>query len=272
MSYDDDNRGYPQQGRDAGRERGAYTPPTDDDLPFNRGGYDARRAPSSKSPPLTLIISVVVLLAIVIGIILAYTMGGSRKEGQMPAAVGTPVETMKVDSPLDAQPVNPEAGISVYRDTPEAEAATPTLTEGPEAVLPRPAPSADTQAAAPAPLAPAPARPAPTPAPAPAPAAVAPKPAAPVAAPAPAPAPAAAATGTSRVQIGAFSSREQAEQQYSAAAGRHGGLTAGARRQIEAVERDGKTLYRTSFGGLSRERATTLCNAIKASGGTCFVG
>lgn len=271
MSYDDDNRGYPQQGRDPGRERGAYTPPTDDDLPFSRSGYDPRRGPSSKAPPLTLIISVVVLLAIIIGIVLAFTMGGARKDGQMPPAVGTEVTTMKVDSPLDAQPVNPEEGVGLYRDTPETEPAVPTLTEGPEAVLPRPAPSpepvaAPTPAPAPAPVAPAPAPKAASPAPAPAAPAPAPK-----ATPAPAPAPA-AATGNSRVQIGAFSSREQAESQYSAAAARHGALTSGARRQIEAIERDGKTLYRTSFGGLSRERATSLCNAIKASGGSCFVG
>ncbi|WP_292051541.1 SPOR domain-containing protein, partial [Brevundimonas sp. UBA5866] len=101
---------------------------------------------------------------------------------------------------------------------------------------------------------------------------VAPAPA-PKAAPAPAPAPApAAATGTNRVQIGAFSSREQAEREYASAASRHGALTSGTRQQIEAIERDGKTLYRTSFGGMSRERATALCNAIKASGGSCFVG
>ncbi|WP_297800577.1 SPOR domain-containing protein [uncultured Brevundimonas sp.] len=274
MSYDDDNRGYPQQGRDPrgpGPERGAYTPPTDDDLPFSRSGYDPRRAPASKSPPLTLIISVVVLLAIIIGIIVAYTMGGSRKDGQMPPAVGTSADMMKVEAPLDAQPVNPEDGIRVYRDTAETDTATPTLTEGPEEVLPRPTPSSEplatpnpTPAPAPAPAAaPKATTPAPTPAPAPAPKAT----------PAPQPAPApAAATGNSRVQIGAFSSREQAEAQYSAAASRHGGLTSGARRQIEAIERDGKTLYRTSFGGLSRERATSLCNAIKASGGSCFVG
>ena len=57
MSYDDDHRGNPN----AGRERGAYTPPTDDDLPFERRSYDPRRAPAAaKSPPITLIISAVV--------------------------------------------------------------------------------------------------------------------------------------------------------------------------------------------------------------------
>ena len=43
MSYDDDHRGNPN----AGRERGAYTPPTDDDLPFERRSYDPRRAPAA---------------------------------------------------------------------------------------------------------------------------------------------------------------------------------------------------------------------------------
>jgi hypothetical protein len=60
MSNEDPYR--PNQGRD----RGAYTPPTDDDLPFNRGGYDARRpgggGGGAKAPPMTLIISGVVLL------------------------------------------------------------------------------------------------------------------------------------------------------------------------------------------------------------------
>ncbi|RYG09254.1 MAG: SPOR domain-containing protein, partial [Caulobacteraceae bacterium] len=46
MSHDDN--------RPDSRDRGAYTPPTDDDLPFNRGGgYDARRAPPTKAPPVT---------------------------------------------------------------------------------------------------------------------------------------------------------------------------------------------------------------------------
>ena len=38
MSHEDPYRPNP------GRDRGAYTPPTDDDLPFNRQGYDPRRS------------------------------------------------------------------------------------------------------------------------------------------------------------------------------------------------------------------------------------
>jgi len=111
MSYDDDHRGNPN----AGRDRGAYTPPTDDDLPFTRGGYDPRRAPAAKSPPITLIISAVVLLLLIVAVVVFYR-SGVRSSTDAPPAVGTPVESMKVEAPLDAQPVDPEADIRVYRD------------------------------------------------------------------------------------------------------------------------------------------------------------
>ena len=43
MSYDDNNRNDP--------DRGAYTPPDDDDLPFRRGGFDARGGANSGVSP-----------------------------------------------------------------------------------------------------------------------------------------------------------------------------------------------------------------------------
>ena len=57
MSFEDDNK----------PGRGAYTPPTDDDLPFRRNSYDPRSGRNvgsggGKAPPVTLIISAVVLL------------------------------------------------------------------------------------------------------------------------------------------------------------------------------------------------------------------
>ncbi|WP_406852061.1 SPOR domain-containing protein [Brevundimonas sp. BH3] len=280
MSYDDDNRGYPQNGqqngRDQGRDRGAYTPPTgDDDLPFNRSGYDPRRAPASKSPPLTLIISAVVLLLLVVAVALFYR-SGLRSSTDAPPAVGTPVETMKVESPLDAQPVDPEEGIRVYRDTAAPEGVTPTLTPGPEEVLPRPAPSLEAPApvsATPPPAPKAVTQPAPvTTAPAPVKAApVTTAPAAPKAATPASPAPA-AASGSSRVQIGAFSSRAIADQQYASVAGRHGQYASGATKGVEAVTLpNGNIVYRTTFNGLSRERANAFCAAIKSSGGDCLV-
>ena len=267
MSYDDDHRGNPNAGPNAGRDRGAYTPPTDDDLPFTRGGYDPRRAPAAKSPPITLIISMGVLMALIIALAYMWGTSGSRKSGDVPPAVGTPVESMKVEAPLDAQPVDPEADIRVYRDGGAPTDAAPTFTPGPEEVLPRPAPatpaapveSSTLPPAAPAtkaPAAPAPATPAPA-----------------TKAPAPAPAPAPAATGgTSGVQIGAFSSTAIADREYAAVAARFGQYASGAEKRVQEVTAaNGSTVYRTTFTGMSRDRAVAFCNALKAAGRDCIV-
>lgn len=265
MSYDDDHRGNPN----AGRERGAYTPPTDDDLPFERRSYDPRRAPAAKSPPITLIISAIVLLLLIVAVVVFYR-SGVRSSTDAPPAVGTPVESMKVEAPLDAQPIDPEAGVRVYRDGGEAADAVPTFTPGPEAVEPRPAP---------APIAPPVAANALPPA---APAAVAPTPVAPAkpapVAPAPVakapatPAPAPAAGGSSGVQIGAFSSTAIADREYAAVAARFGSFASGAEKRVQEVTAaNGSTVYRTTFTGMSRERAVAFCNALKAAGRDCIV-
>ncbi|PQZ83307.1 MULTISPECIES: SPOR domain-containing protein [unclassified Brevundimonas] len=263
MSYDDDHRGNPN----AGRERGAYTPPTDDDLPFERRSYDPRRAPAAKSPPITLIISAIVLLLLIVAVVIFYR-SGVRSSTDAPPAVGTPVESMKVEAPLDAQPIDPEAGVRVYRDGGEATDAVPTFTPGPEAVEPRPAP---------APVAPPVAATALPPA---APAVVAPAPVAPAkSAPVtPAPAvkapatPAPAAGGSSGVQIGAFSSTAIADREYAAVAARFGQYASGAEKRVQEVTAaNGSTVYRTTFTGMSRERAVAFCNALKAAGRDCIV-
>ena len=246
MSNEDPYR--PNQGRD----RGAYTPPTDDDLPFNRGGYDARRAggggAGSKAPPMTLIISAVVLLLLII-VVVVYYRAGPRSSNDAPPAVGTPVVVMKADAPLEAQPVDPEAGIDVY-DAAEAPTAAPTFTPPPETAQPRPAP-----------------RPAGTTAP------VAPRPT-PVTPPPAKTEPRAPATvgGTSGVQIGAFSTPSLADREFAAMVGRYPQFTAGAEKRVQEVTAsNGSTVYRTTVTGLSRDQATSLCNAIKAAGGDCFV-
>ena len=260
MSYDDDHRGNPN----AGRERGAYTPPTDDDLPFERRSYDPRRAPAAKSPPITLIISAVVLLLLIVAVVIFYR-SGVRSSTDAPPAVGTPVESMKVEAPLDAQPIDPEAGVRVYRDGGEAVGAAPTFTPEPEAVAPRPAPQplpvAPTALPPAAPAAAAPAKPAP----------VSPAPA-PKATPAPAPAAPAAAGGSSGVQIGAFSSTAIADREYAAVAARFGSFASGAEKRVQEVTAaNGSTVYRTTFTGMSRERAVAFCNALKAAGRDCIV-
>ncbi|RZJ30737.1 MAG: SPOR domain-containing protein [Brevundimonas sp.] len=246
MSHEDPYRPNP------GRDRGAYTPPTDDDLPFDRAGYDPRRGGPSggggggggKAPPLTLIISAVVLLLLIIAVVVYYR-AGSRSSEDAPPAVGAPVGEMKADAPLDAQPVNPEAGIDAYAggDSPTEE---PTFVPPPETVQPRPLPQPET-------VAPPVIRPTP-----------------PVEKTEPAPPP--AAGGASGVQIGAFSTPAIAEREYGQVVGRYPSLTRGASRRVQEVtSSSGSTLYRTTVTGLSREQATALCSAIKADGDDCIV-
>jgi hypothetical protein len=242
MSNEDPYR--PNQGRD----RGAYTPPTDDDLPFNRGGYDPRGGAGggggAKAPPMTLIISAAVLVLLIIAVVVYYR-AGPRSSEDAPPAVGRPVTQMTADAPLDAQPIDPEAGIDVYDQT-EVSSAAPTFTPPPEAVQPRPAPR-PVEAATPA-----------TPRPAPAPATPT--------------RPAPAVGGSSGVQIGAFSTPGIADREFATIIGRYPQFTAGADKRVQEVTAsNGSTVYRTTVTGLSRDQASSLCNAIKAAGGDCFL-
>ncbi len=258
MSFDDDNK----------PGRGAYTPPTDDDLPFRRNSYDPRSGRNvgsggGKAPPVTLIISAVVLLLLIVAVIFFYR-SGMRASTDAPPAVGQPVGEMKTAAPIDAQPIDPAEGVRVYRDEAETTDAPVTFTPPPEAPQPRPA---------------APPTAAPTgqglpPANTATPAAPAPRPTTPAPAPVAAPATKAPAAtgGSASVQIGAFSSTEIADREYAAVAGRFGAYASGAEKRVtEVTSSSGSTLYRTAFSGLSRERAVAFCNALKAAGRDCIV-
>ncbi len=243
MSYDDDHRP---------RDRGAYTPPTDDDLPFNRGGYDPRRAPPQKAPPVTLLVSAGVLLVLIIAVVLFYR-SGLRSSTDAPPAVGTPVAQMKVEAPIEAQPIDPEAGVGLYDETSETPTA-PEFAPPPETPLPRPAPRPiETAEKAETP------RPA-TPAPATRPAAETPAPAA------------TGAGGNAAVQIGAFSSTAIADREYAAVAARFPQFARNATKRVQEVTAsNGSTVYRTTFTGLSAADARAFCAAIQAGGGDCLV-
>jgi hypothetical protein len=251
-------------------ERGAYTPHTDEPLAF-----DARRPVRGSRPfPLTLIISGVVLLTLIVAIALIYR-GGVRAPNEAPQPVGEPAGQMKGPAPLDAQPADPAAGLQIYRSEGQAEeGATPNFAPPPEEPQPRPAPStAPVQSAGlpPAQTAPA-AQPAPTPPPAKAPPAATPAPApAKVVTPPAAPAPAASG-GAAAVQIGAFSSAALADKGWNDAARIAPGAAAGKGKRVEQIERDGKTLFRTSVTGFaSRSEAQAFCDALKGAGKSCFV-
>lgn len=241
MSHEDPYR--PTGGGD--RDRGAYTPPTDDDLPFQRNSYDARRVGGGqgggKAPPVTLIISGAVLLLLIIAVVVFYR-SGLRSSTDAPPAVGTPIGDLKVEAPLDAQPVDPAAGVSVY-GPPSEIPADPTFIAPPEEVQPRPtAPATPAPAVvAPAPVTKTETRPA-------------------------------ATGGSSIVQIGAFSTPGIADREYSAVAARFPQFAAGATKRVQEVTgSNGSTLYRTTFAGLSRDDARAFCAAIKAGGGDCLV-
>jgi hypothetical protein len=249
MSFEDDPRS---------RERGAYTPPTDDDLPFRRGGgYDARGprrtgGGGAGGPPVTLIVSALVLLLLIVAVVVFYR-AGARSSTDAPPAVGQPVGAMKVEAPVEAQPIDPEAGIRVYRDGEASTEEVPTFTPPPETPLPRPtAPVAATPPAAKA--------------------APAPRPATPAAPVEKAEAPAPAAGGSSAVQIGAFSSTALADREYAAVAARFPQFAQGAGKRVQEVTAsNGSTVYRTTFTGLSRERATAFCAALRGAGRDCLV-
>ena len=241
MSYDDDNRP---------RERGAYTPPTDDDLPFRRngGGFDARRGPPAKAPPVTLLVSAGVLVVLIIAVVLFYR-SGLRSSTDAPPAVGTPVTQMKVEPAEEAQPIDPEAGVGLYEETDDVS-TPPVSAPPPETPLPRPA----------APVATTPARPPVTP---------------PATRSTPVETPAPVATGgggSAAVQIGAFSSTALADREYAAMAARFPSFARNATKRVQEVTAsNGSTVYRTTFTGLSAADARAFCAAIQAGGGDCLV-
>jgi len=255
--------------------RGAYTPPTDAPLSF-----DARQPVRGSRPlPMTLIISAVVLATLVVAVLLIYK-GGVRGPNEPPRTVGEPITQMKAaPAPGTAQPTDPASGLQIYRnDTPEA---SPTFAAKPEEPLARPAVPAPTppvqsatlQPAKPATPASVPIAPAPKPAAKPqtieglATAAVSPKASAPAA-----PAPAATAGGPASVQIGALSSTALADKAWNDAARIAPGMAAGKGKRVEAIDKNGTTLYRTAVTGFaSRAEAKAFCDALTAAGKSCFV-
>jgi hypothetical protein len=81
-----------------------------------------------------------------------------------------------------------------------------------------------------------------------------------------------AKSGVAAVQIGAVSSSALADKTWNDAVALAPGLAAGKGKGVEKVEKDGKTLYRTSVTGFaSRDAAAAFCAKLKAAGKACFV-
>jgi len=255
--------------------RGAYTPQTDAPLAF-----DARhsRGPGDRPPPLTLIVSGVILLVLVLGAIVFFVRSAGDGSGVVPNA-GQSIDTLKT-APTDvpeAKAVDQQGlQIGYAEGTPLPEQSTPagaapTFAARPEAPAARPAPTTTTSAPVVAqPISPSPAAKAsasmPTPKPAEAPRPVAKVEPKAVVTPAPRP-----SSGPS-VQIGAFSSDAQAEQSWNGVASRVPGRIAGKTLRVEKAEVDGKIYHRALVGGFtSGADADSFCAALKAQGGDCSV-
>ena len=188
-------------------ERGAYAPPTDAPLAFE-GRQPVRGA---RPFPLTLVVSVLVLLGLAAAIFVFYRSGVRQAAGP-PQAVGASVGGLKAPASADAQPQDAAAGLEIYRSesgqppqmvpqqgpqfTPGPEQPAARAAGGPPVVVkPAPAGPAPTATSLPPAQPAAPAlRPAQNPPPAPVAAAPALKPAPPAPAPKPAPKPTVAAT------------------------------------------------------------------------------
>ncbi|HWE46832.1 MAG TPA: SPOR domain-containing protein [Caulobacteraceae bacterium] len=273
-------------------DRGAYTPFSRDQLAFDPRGLQRRRP-----VPLTLMLSAVVLVAMA-GAALLFYQSGVRGRNEPPRAVGTHVGSIKTPPPAPAGPPA-EKGIDVYvQDRPESAAGQPVYTDAPEQPQPR---VAETQAAPPPVARTAPkaapdyptvdaavaaAETAPPPPLKPA-RAVTPKPVAVAAValararpdlraaiPAVKTADATAKSvpgGGQVVQIGAYSSKALAEQEFSKVRAGFAKYTSGRATHVEGVQKGSATLYRAAFTGFSKAQAAAFCGALKAAGRACIV-
>jgi hypothetical protein len=240
-------------------ERGPYTPRNDDDLPFDRPGFDARghgRSGGRPPVPITLVVSAIVLLVLIIAVILFYR-AGVRSPGEAPPVVGE--SGVAAGTAPEAEALNRDTEIELFNpDDSNVDLAPP-----PEAPGQRPPPLTEPEA----PAAETPARPG-TP-----PVSEQPRPTPPPTQPRPAPSqPAAPAGGGAAVQIGAFSSEAAAERAYAEVAASFPQFASGRTRGIQQVTTsDGRTVYRATVNGFSAQDARAFCGAMRAQGRDCIV-
>jgi hypothetical protein len=237
-------------------ERGPYTPKNDDDLPFDRSGFDARgygRSGGRPPVPITLIVSAVVLLVLIIAVILFYR-AGVRAPGEAPPVVGE--SGAAAGSTPEAEALNRDTEIEIFDpNDSDVDLAPPPETPG-QRPPPLTGPETPTEASPSPANPPAAEQPRPTPAPTPAPSQ-------------PTPAP---SGGGASVQIGAFSTEAAAERAYADVASAFPQFASGRTRGIQQVTTsDGRTVYRATVNGFSASDARAFCGAMRAQGRDCIV-
>ena len=109
--------------------------PTERPLAFD--GYEAR--PRRGPPPVTLMLSLLVLAGVGGGVAYLYR-GGVRAPDGPPEPVGAPLRDVRVAAPPQAPTADPAAGLSIYKDDPNATPGAPAFVAPPEQPLPRPSP------------------------------------------------------------------------------------------------------------------------------------
>jgi len=263
----------------------------DEESPLRFDDRRAGRRRGGTPAPVTLIVSLLLLAGVAGGVFYLYR-GGARGSNDAPQPVGAPIRDVRTAAPAQAQAADPAAGLSIYKDDPNASvppvfvppAEQPVVRQAP---LPEsnPAQTAVSKAASATAAAGADKS-------APPPEAIRLPPKAKstaagpssvddllAAAPQVHPSKPQAATSTPTangagavVQIGAFSSERLADQAWNGAAEVAPGAMAGKGKHVTAMEKDGVTLYRTAITGFaSRDAATALCAKLQASGKSCFV-
>jgi len=122
----------------------------------NRGSYasepplafDSRRPRRGGGgpAPVTLILSVLLLAGVAGGVYYMYR-GGLRGANDAPRPVGRPLNDVRTVAPPQATTADPAAGLSIYKDDPNAAPGAPAFVAPPEQPTPRPAPTPATASA-----------------------------------------------------------------------------------------------------------------------------
>ncbi len=77
--------------------------------------------------------------------------------------------------------------------------------------------------------------------------------------------------GSFAVQIAAEGSQDAAQAKFNRMRAQHSGVLGGVSPTIRSAEVNGRSVYRVRVGQMSREEAVSLCERLKADGGSCFV-
>ncbi|MFC5396066.1 SPOR domain-containing protein, partial [Bosea vestrisii] len=73
------------------------------------------------------------------------------------------------------------------------------------------------------------------------------------------------------VQLGAPGSEAEARATFAALQRKYPGQLSGQSPIVRKTELNGKTVYRLRVGPYSREDASSMCSALQAAGGQCFI-